>query len=242
MRSSCRRVLTGCCEGQPAHGGLALATKLGRVGRPFSYPPLMLAHLLGVTLVEAAGIVVPSVVQTAPALQSPPDGPDAPIRLSHRSRYPAADRHHRALVRAAVDHVLPERVPQVVVAAPDGSRLRRGRKGRVVALGKRHGLRVVSRQSRALPADRRYLPPAKRSASKAASDVRLRREVIITFRKPRPRSESDHGGHGPAAARLPRCRQVTLSPLSHRRAGSPPRSPRRTRARRRPRPPARTPA
>src|SRR5207302_10561240 len=45
----------------------------------------------------------------------------------------------------------------------------------IVAAGERHGLRVVSRQSRALPANRRYLPPPKRKSSNAAMDVRLSR-------------------------------------------------------------------
>jgi tRNA G10 N-methylase Trm11 len=60
----------------------------------------------------------------------------------------------------------------------------------IIAAGKRHGLRVVSRQSRALPANRRYLPPPKRRPSKEAMDARMRREVVITFRKPRPRSNN----------------------------------------------------
>jgi hypothetical protein len=46
-----------------------------------------------------------------------------------------------------------------------------------------HGLALVSRQSRALPANRRYLPPPQRRLSTASMDARLRREVVIVFEK-----------------------------------------------------------
>lgn len=54
----------------------------------------------------------------------------------------------------------------------------------VTAVGQKHGLSLVSRQSRALPANRRYLPPPKRGLSSAALDSRLRREVVVVFNKP----------------------------------------------------------
>ena len=56
----------------------------------------------------------------------------------------------------------------------------------VEALAGRHGLKVDSRQSRALPANRRYLPPPKRGTSGAMMDVRMRREVVIAFHKALP--------------------------------------------------------
>lgn len=54
----------------------------------------------------------------------------------------------------------------------------------VTAIGQEHGLSLVSRQSRALPANRRYLPPPKRWLSSATMDARLRREVVVVFNKP----------------------------------------------------------
>jgi len=46
-----------------------------------------------------------------------------------------------------------------------------------------HGLKLDSRQSRALPANRRYLPPPKRGQSGTTMDVRMRREVVMAFSK-----------------------------------------------------------
>jgi hypothetical protein len=54
----------------------------------------------------------------------------------------------------------------------------------VTALGFNHGLVLVSRQSRALPANRRYLPPPQRQKKMAMMDSRLRREVVVVFKKP----------------------------------------------------------
>lgn len=54
----------------------------------------------------------------------------------------------------------------------------------VTAVAQRHGLSFVSRESRALPANRRYLPPPQRGASDAMLDARLRREVVVVFDKP----------------------------------------------------------
>jgi DNA modification methylase len=53
----------------------------------------------------------------------------------------------------------------------------------VTAVAQRHGLSLTSRQSRALPANRRYLPPPKRESSSATMDARLRREVVLVFNK-----------------------------------------------------------
>lgn len=59
------------------------------------------------------------------------------------------------------------------------------RNSRIVAsVAEAQGLSVVSRHSRALPENRRYLPPPKRGASTEAMDGRLRREVVIVLKKP----------------------------------------------------------
>jgi tRNA G10 N-methylase Trm11 len=53
----------------------------------------------------------------------------------------------------------------------------------IAAVSEQHGLTLHSRQSRALPANRRYLPPPKRGGSTATIDARLRREVVLVFKK-----------------------------------------------------------
>lgn len=53
----------------------------------------------------------------------------------------------------------------------------------VRAVADRHGLTLESRHSRALPANRRYLPPPKRGLEKAMLNARMRREVIVEFTK-----------------------------------------------------------
>jgi len=54
----------------------------------------------------------------------------------------------------------------------------------VTAVAQRHGLSLISRKSRSLPANRRYLPAPKRGRSSDAMDTRMRREVVISFTKP----------------------------------------------------------
>lgn len=54
----------------------------------------------------------------------------------------------------------------------------------ITAVAKKHGLSLVSRQSRAIPPNRRYLPPPKRGLSSACMDARLRREIVLAFHKP----------------------------------------------------------
>lgn len=54
----------------------------------------------------------------------------------------------------------------------------------VTAVAEEHGLSLVSRQSRALPANRRYLPPPQRGLSNATMDTRMRREIVLAFKKP----------------------------------------------------------
>jgi len=52
----------------------------------------------------------------------------------------------------------------------------------VKAVGEMAGLRLTSRRSRALPANRRYLPPPS-ARSGAAMGTRMRREIVLTFEK-----------------------------------------------------------
>ncbi len=54
----------------------------------------------------------------------------------------------------------------------------------VVAVAQEHGLTLQSRHSRALPANRRYLPPPKRGVASTSIDARMRREVVLEFKKP----------------------------------------------------------
>ena len=53
----------------------------------------------------------------------------------------------------------------------------------VAAVAAERGLKLHSRHSRALPANRRYLPPPERGRSTAAMDGRMRREVVLVFNK-----------------------------------------------------------
>jgi hypothetical protein len=45
------------------------------------------------------------------------------------------------------------------------------------------GLQLIDRKARTLPASRRYLPPPAARGEKAALDVRMRREVVLAFRR-----------------------------------------------------------
>lgn len=54
----------------------------------------------------------------------------------------------------------------------------------VAAVAQEHGLTLESRHSRALPANRRYMPPPKRGAASASIEGRMRREVVLAFAKP----------------------------------------------------------
>jgi len=53
----------------------------------------------------------------------------------------------------------------------------------IAAIAQDHGLSLISRQSRSLPANRRYLPPPKRTALDLAMNARMRREVVMVFDK-----------------------------------------------------------
>jgi len=52
----------------------------------------------------------------------------------------------------------------------------------VSALAQRHNLSLISRHSRTLPANRRYLPPPKKTQA-GTMDFRMRREVVVEFAK-----------------------------------------------------------
>lgn len=54
----------------------------------------------------------------------------------------------------------------------------------VAAVAAEQGLRLRSRHSRALPANRRYLPPPKNAVSAEMLDSRMRREVVLVLDKP----------------------------------------------------------
>jgi hypothetical protein len=56
--------------------------------------------------------------------------------------------------------------------------------GIVAVVAKRNGLTTDSRQSRELPANRRYMPPPKDSQSNVGMDSRMREEVVLAFTKP----------------------------------------------------------
>jgi SAM-dependent methyltransferase len=53
----------------------------------------------------------------------------------------------------------------------------------VAAVAAERGLKLHSRHSRELPANRRYLPPPERGQSTATMDGRMRREVVLVFDK-----------------------------------------------------------
>jgi DNA modification methylase len=52
----------------------------------------------------------------------------------------------------------------------------------VASLAQSHGLSLVSRETRILPENRRYLPPPKQTFSNSM-DMRMRREVVVVFNK-----------------------------------------------------------
>jgi DNA modification methylase len=54
----------------------------------------------------------------------------------------------------------------------------------IAAVAAEQGLTLSSRQSRALPANRRYLPPPKGDGALDAMNSRMRREVVMVFNKP----------------------------------------------------------
>jgi DNA modification methylase len=57
----------------------------------------------------------------------------------------------------------------------------------LISLARRSGLRLKSETRRALPPNRRYMPPPKQKRG-AAFDGRMRTEVVLCFRKPKRRA------------------------------------------------------
>lgn len=53
----------------------------------------------------------------------------------------------------------------------------------ITAAAERQGLTLVSRQSRHLPANRRYLPPPSHASANVMLSGRMRREVVVEFKK-----------------------------------------------------------
>jgi SAM-dependent methyltransferase len=53
----------------------------------------------------------------------------------------------------------------------------------IAAIAQHHGLSLISRRARSLPANRRYLPPPGKTDSVTFMNGRMRREVVMTFRK-----------------------------------------------------------
>jgi adenine-specific DNA methylase len=58
----------------------------------------------------------------------------------------------------------------------------------VTLVAAQSGLRLDSRRMRALPANRRYLPPPNSDKGSASMDARMRREVVLAFSKPLSRA------------------------------------------------------
>lgn len=54
----------------------------------------------------------------------------------------------------------------------------------VASLARRHGLSLISRQSRSLPPNRRYLPPPTSDKASPTLSARMRREVVMVFSQP----------------------------------------------------------
>lgn len=57
----------------------------------------------------------------------------------------------------------------------------------LISLARRSGLHLKSETRRALPPNRRYMPPPKRNRG-AAFDTRMRTEVVLRFHKPKRRA------------------------------------------------------
>lgn len=91
--------------------------------------------------------------------------------------------HDMGKAIAEVSRVLRRGGHAVYVVGESGSRDRFVRNSSIVAaVAEDHGLRMISRHSRVLPANRRYLPPPKVGES-TALDGRLHKEIVLEFRK-----------------------------------------------------------
>jgi DNA modification methylase len=119
-------------------------------------------------------------------------------RLLNRMKLlPALTARHRALLarfiqdmRAALSEVARILVPGGRAVYVIGENTIRGvyiRNAEIlIAAARGAGLRLERQTTRLLPNNRRYLPPPSRVRG-AALDTRMRREVVLSFRKPKPR-------------------------------------------------------
>jgi len=102
-------------------------------------------------------------------------------------------RHHGLLAQyvwdmeralAETSRVLRSRARAVYVVGDSTVRGTFIRNSEIVAtVAQRHSLALVSKNSRELPDNRRYLPPPKRDATTTTMDRRMRREVVLEFQK-----------------------------------------------------------
>jgi hypothetical protein len=115
------------------------------------------------------------------------------LDLGHR-----LSRRHKAVLARFVDDMISSMNEVSRVLAPGGRAIyvigENTKKGVyirnskiIVAIARRAGLILVRTTSRTLPPNRRYLPPPSRGPRAAALDSRMRREVILYFRKPKKR-------------------------------------------------------
>lgn len=105
-------------------------------------------------------------------------------------------RHHRAVLarfiedmRTALEEVARVLVPTGRAIYVVGENTIRGtyiRNSKIItAVARQAGLILQKHTTRKLPPNRRYLPPPSRGDTKAALDTRMRREIVLTFRKPK---------------------------------------------------------
>jgi hypothetical protein len=113
------------------------------------------------------------------------------VRSQLPTRACAALAHYIADMRNAMHETARVLVPGGTAVYVIGENTVRGtfiRNSKIVsAVAELCGLKLKNRQTRTLPANRRYLPPPSRAKSSAPLDTRMRQEVILKFRKPRPR-------------------------------------------------------
>lgn len=112
---------------------------------------------------------------------------------SLRLRPPLATRDHALLVRYARDmeralaetaRILKPSGRAIYVVGDSRIRGTFVRNSRIVTIAaEQHGLTLQAHTSRAIPPNRRYMPPPKRGGAPASMDGRMRREVVLVFQK-----------------------------------------------------------
>lgn len=111
--------------------------------------------------------------------------------MGDTEKLPAGERRQLARYVADMSRVLVEihRVlrPSGAAVLVVGDTTRRGvfvrNSDALIHLGELHGLELVERAQRALPPNRRYLPPPSANDAGQPLDARLRNEVLLTFEK-----------------------------------------------------------